>query len=193
MLRCDNPMSRLFASYVRNGFETATALGADAAALFAAHAVELLALALGERPSGEPLPAQALREALFVRAGRLIALRFAEPGLTPERIARALGVSVRMLQRIFAERGTTVMGRVWEERVSRAAKLLATPEASHRSITEIAFACGFNDSAHFARAFTSRMAVAPSRWRRGFEENGETLGSARSDRYNANRKAISFA
>jgi AraC-like DNA-binding protein len=165
VLRRDNPVSPLFASYVRNGFETATELSAAAAALFAAHAVELLALALGENPSQEPLPAQALREALFVRANRLIALRFAEPALAPERIARALGVSMRMLQRIFAERGATVMGRVWEERVSRAAKLLAMPEASHRTVTEIAFACGFNDSAHFTRAFASRMAVAPSRWR----------------------------
>ncbi len=159
-----DPMPRLFASFMRNGFETAAALSADAAATFAAHSVELLALALGERPS-EPLPAQALREALFARAGRLIDLRFAEPGLTPDRIAGSLGVSTRLLQKLFAERGATVMERVWEKRVSQAASLLAMPQASHRSITEIAFACGFNDSAHFTRAFAARVAVTPSQWR----------------------------
>jgi AraC family transcriptional activator of tynA and feaB len=165
LLRRDDPMSRLFASFVRNGFESTAALSADAAATFAAHSVELLALALGERPS-EPLPAQALREALFVRAVRLIALRFAEPALTPDRIAGSLGVSTRLLQKVFAERGATVTERVWERRVSQAARLLAMPEASHRSITEIAFACGFNDSAHFTRAFAARIGVTPSQWRR---------------------------
>jgi AraC-like DNA-binding protein len=126
--------------------------------MFAAHSVDLLALVLGERAS-EPLPAQALREALFARAVRLIALRFADPGLTPDRIAGSLGVSTRLLQKLFAERGATVMERIWEKRVSQAASLLAMPQASHRSITEIAFACGFNDSAHFTRAFAARVAV----------------------------------
>ena len=48
----------------------------------------------------------------------------------------------------------------------QAAELLAMPEASHRSITEIAFACGFNDSAHFSRAFAARFDTTPSQWRR---------------------------
>jgi AraC family transcriptional activator of tynA and feaB len=159
-----NPMSRLFAGYVRNGFETAAELSPDGAEMFAAHSVDLLALVLGERAS-EPLPAQALREALFARAVRLIALRFADPGLTPDRIAGSLGVSTRLLQKLFAERGATVIERIWEKRVSQAASLLAMPQASHRSITEIAFACGFNDSAHFTRAFAARVAVTPSQWR----------------------------
>jgi AraC-like DNA-binding protein len=84
----------------------------------------------------------------------MTALRFAEPGLAPNQIAKALGVSTRLLQRIFAEHGETLMGRVWEARVSRSGGLLASPEAAHRTITEIALTCGFNDSAHL---------VSPSR------------------------------
>jgi AraC-like DNA-binding protein len=168
----DLPMVRLFSSYAREGFENAARMSADAAQMFESHCVELLALALDERLAGSPLPAQALREALFVRAGRLIALRFAEPDLTPDRIARALGVSTRLLQRIFAERDATVMARVWEERVRQAAALLGEPEAAHRSITEIAYACGFNDSAHFTRAFAARMALTPSQWRQHAGEHG---------------------
>src|SRR4051794_4548636 len=36
---------------------------------------------------------------------------------------------------------------------ARAARLLSAPEAADRSITDIAFACGFNDSSHFGRVF----------------------------------------
>jgi AraC family transcriptional regulator, positive regulator of tynA and feaB len=177
LLRRDDPTSRLFASFVRNGFESTAALSAEAATVFTTHSVELLALALGERPS-DPPPAQALREALFVRAVRLIALRFAEPDLTPDRIAGSLGVSTRLMQKIFAERGATVMERVWEARVGQAARLLAMPEALHRSITEIAFACGFNDSAHFTRAFAARMAATPSQWRQQARGEKERLSGA---------------
>lgn|SRR5882757_7265287 len=48
------------------------------------------------------------------------ALRFDDPNLDSGEIAHGLGVSLRLLQKVFAERGETVMGRLWEERVSRA-------------------------------------------------------------------------
>jgi len=55
-------------------------------------------------------------------------------------MAYRLGVSTRALQKIFAERGETLMARLWGERVNRAARLLSAPEAADRSITDIAFA-----------------------------------------------------
>ena len=50
--------------------------------------------------------------------------------------------------------------------MSRAAKLLADPRAAHRSVTEIAFACGFSDGTHFDRVFATRMGMTPMQWRR---------------------------
>ena len=58
------------------------------------------------------------------------------------------------------------MARLWEERVNCAARLLSAPAAADRSITDIAFACGFNDSSHFGRVFAARKGMAPSRWRK---------------------------
>jgi transcriptional regulator GlxA family with amidase domain len=62
------------------------------------------------------------------------------------------------------------MSRIWEERVNRAARLLAAPEAADRSVTDIAFACGFKDSSHFGRVFAARMGTAPARWRKRLRE-----------------------
>jgi AraC family transcriptional regulator, positive regulator of tynA and feaB len=67
------------------------------------------------------------------------------------------------------------MTRIWDERVSRAAKLLSAPEAADRSITDIAFACGFNDSSHFGRAFAARMGMAPSQWRKRAREQSTNV------------------
>jgi AraC-like DNA-binding protein len=165
--RQDNIPARLLAGHLHNGFALAEGLTGDAASLFIAHTVDLLAAALGgtTKRNGHEISA-ATREALFVRACRMIQVNCGDHCLAPEQIALELGISKRLLHRLFAARNETVMRRVLAERVGRAAKLLSAPEGRHRSITEIAFACGFNDSAHFSRAFAERMHMTASEWRR---------------------------
>ena len=166
LIRHDEPLARLLTSYFVNGFETAEELTADARALFVQHSVELLAQALAESRAHAPLRSVALREALFVRACRLIRLQYGDPDLSPKTLAQSLGISTRLLQRIFAEHDKTVMAHVWEERVNCSAKLLADPQAAHRSVTEIAFACGFSDLTHFGRLFAARLGMTATQWRR---------------------------
>jgi AraC-like DNA-binding protein len=166
VLRHGRPIARILSNYLINGFEVADSITLDAAALFEEHAVELLVQALRESWAEQPEPSQAWREGLFVRACRLIKLRYGDPDLAPEPLARELGVSARLLHRIFAERGETVMKRVFAERIGRAAKLLCAADAAHRSVTDVAFACGFSDSSHFGRVFAAQMAMTPSEWRR---------------------------
>jgi AraC-like DNA-binding protein len=167
----DSEAIRLLTGYTSLLFSGGAPTGSRSCRLVVNHVHDLIALALGAtRDAVETAKTRGLRAArgadLYARAGRLITLRFDEPDLASGEIAHGLGVSLRLLQRIFAERGETVMGRLWEERVNRAAQLLWAPEAADRSITDIAFACGFNDSSHFGRVFAERMGMAPSRWRK---------------------------
>jgi len=128
--------------------------------------VTLLAQLLDEAHRDHPTPSAAWRSAIFLGACQLIALKFGDPELTPDELARELGVSSRTLARVFAANHETVMRRVFDERLRQAARLLTAPEAAHRSVTDIAFACGFNDVSHFGRMFAARMHMTPSRWRR---------------------------
>ena len=89
-----------------------------------------------------------------------------DPNLTPGRIAQDMNVSTRTLAGVFAARNETIMRRLFEERARQAAKFLTAPEAAHRSVTEIALACGFNDVSHFGRVFAAKMHMTPSEWRR---------------------------
>jgi AraC family transcriptional regulator, positive regulator of tynA and feaB len=162
----DNPLTRLFASYLAAGFQTAEQLSPDAATMFAQHLIDLLAEAFTGADGDQPVPSKAWRAAMFARACRLISLKFGDPDLKPDQIAEELGISTRTLQRIFAEHDETVMQHLLQERVGRAAKLLSFPRARHRTITEIAFACGFNDPSHFGRVFAERMGATPSQWRK---------------------------
>jgi AraC family transcriptional regulator, positive regulator of tynA and feaB len=166
VVRREAPFARILSGYVLTALETAEQMTDDAASLFAMHSVELMLGALGQIRPGSPASTDAVHEALFTRACRIIDFKCSDSTLAPASIASELGISVRLLHRLFAERGKTAMKTIFAERVSRAAKLLADPNAAHRSITEIAFACGFNDSTHFGRAFAARMHMPPSEWRK---------------------------
>jgi AraC-like DNA-binding protein len=167
----DAEAMRLLTGYIDLVFRDGAPISAESCRLAVGHIHDLIALAIGAtRDAAEIAKARGLRAArqadLYARARRLIALRSDETDLAPGEIARRLRVSLRLLQKLFAARGETIMASLWDERVNRAARLLAAPEAADRSITDIAFACGFNDSAHFGRVFAAHKGTAPSRWRK---------------------------
>jgi hypothetical protein len=84
VLRSNRPVTRLLTGYLLNGLQIADGITPEAATLFESHAVELLAQSLRESWSEQPQPSESWREALFVRACRLIKLRHADPHLSPE-------------------------------------------------------------------------------------------------------------
>jgi transcriptional regulator GlxA family with amidase domain len=112
---------------------------------------------------------------VLLGAGQAIALEFGDPDLTPGRIAHDMNVSSRTLARVFAAKHETIMRRVFDERVRRAAAFLTAPASAHRSVTDIALACGFNDVSHFGRVFTAKMQMTPSEWRRRSRAQSATL------------------
>jgi AraC family transcriptional regulator, positive regulator of tynA and feaB len=158
-------LARLLTRYVATAFDMADSVPPAAGAMMAEHVVDLLAQALRDTPPGDVPLSQARRAAVFMRACHTIVLRFADPALATEEIADDAGVSARFLQLIFAENGTSVSRRIFDERIRQAAKLLSDPQAIHRTVTDVAFACGFNDSSHFGRVF-SAMSMTPSQWRK---------------------------
>lgn len=64
-------------------------------------------------------------------------------------------------------------------RLRRAAQLIR--EAPARSVTEIAFACGFGSSQHFSTAYRAEFGVAPGRERRGGPAPAAPAGAAARD------------
>ena len=85
--------------------------------------------------------------------------------LTPERVAKANGISMRYLHRLFQQSGTTVCKWIWERRLKATREDLLNPSMSKMRISEIAFRRGFNDPAHFSRSFRERFGISPSKLR----------------------------
>jgi AraC-like DNA-binding protein len=87
-----------------------------------------------------------------------------DSGLRTAMIARALSLSPRTVQEVFAAMATTPTAFILSKRLSAAAEILERG-GDFGSITDLAFNLGFNDSAYFARRFKMRYGVSPTRYR----------------------------
>jgi AraC-like DNA-binding protein len=81
---------------------------------------------------------------------------------SPGKIALALGMSGRSLQRRLKEQGTSYVQVLRDTRRELAIGHLREQQCS---VTEIAFLLGFEDASAFARAFRSWTGVSPSEFR----------------------------
>jgi AraC-like DNA-binding protein len=90
-----------------------------------------------------------------------------DPGFRSSAMAEALGVSVRYLQLVFAEVGTTPSRFLLSRRLEAAAARLRRSDKPC-SVTEVALECGFNDLSYFSRVFRRRFGVTASAYRSRF-------------------------
>ena len=80
------------------------------------------------------------------------------PETKSREIARAINVSLRQLDRLFAERGTSTAKQITVVRVGHARRLMTE---SSLSISEIAYRCGFGSADTMTRQFKSLFGATP--------------------------------
>jgi len=88
-----------------------------------------------------------------------------EPDLSPESIAREHGLSVRHLHRLFETFGMSIGRWIRRSRLDRCAADLVDHTRAAESVTRIAHTWGFEDSAHFSRAFKAEFGQSPRSFR----------------------------
>jgi len=100
-----------------------------------------------------------MRNRHLLRAIQIMTDNIETPFSTAE-IAARLGITSRQLERIFGRYLNCSPKKYYVDmRLQRACHLLVQTE---RSITEIAFACGFSGSTHFARVFRTQFGITPA-------------------------------
>jgi AraC-like DNA-binding protein len=113
-----------------------------------------------EPEAGAPV-SRTMRATLRERAKIYIGRHIRDVDLSVEKIAAALNCSKRYLHLVFNAGEETVSEYVWRQRLEGCRAELSNP-AFRLTLTEIAYAWGFNSSAHFSRAFKERYGVPPS-------------------------------
>lgn len=124
----------------------------------------------------------ATQAAILHRLCRTIERKLDDPDLTPARVAEAEGISERYLQKLFEGSGSSFTHYLRERRLQRTSTELSNPAESHHSISEIAYRNGFNDSAHFSRAFRHRFGLSPREFRQQEIERATATSTAASQR-----------
>jgi acetamidase/formamidase/AraC-like DNA-binding protein len=136
----------------------------------------LLALSRQARPSAAEVIGIGAQPALLHRIYEAIERKLGDPELTPARVAQLEGISERYLQKLFESTGDNFTHYLRERRLRRCWTDLASPAEAHRSVSDIAFGCGFSDAAHFSRSFRDRFGLSPRAFRQREIERLSGLG-----------------
>ena len=110
---------------------------------------------------GEALQAGSPHAALRDRVLLEIARQSGDSQLDPARLARDAGVSLRHLQTVFSEAGTSVAGEIRRERARIARSTLQDARFDELSIEEVATQSGFGSSVSMRRALDEIYRLSP--------------------------------
>ncbi len=142
------------------------ALAPPDARTLASATVDLVAAALAAPLHAEKaLSPEARRRSLRLRIDAFIDSHLGEPALTPTTVAAAHHISLRLLQRLFAEDDTSPAASIRRRRLERCRLDLADPDQHRRPIHVIAARWGFADHAHFSRLFRTVYGLPPKDYR----------------------------
>ncbi len=123
-----------------------------------------------------------MRAALLERVCQTIEMRLSDPELNYQQVASEHGISPRYLQKLFESIDDSFGHYVKVRRLERCRLDLTSPLHAQKSISDILFQWGFNDSASFSRAFREQYGMSPREYRKsrpGTEEPAELAAMQR--------------
>jgi AraC-like DNA-binding protein len=125
--------------------------------------LDLVALSLGARREvAEVANMRGLRAVRIQAILAEIRRGYLDPHFSPLRVATKLGLSSHYVQNLLSETGSSFTERVLELRLQQARSMLSG--GGRRRISDIAYACGFNEVSYFNRCFRRRFGAPPSQF-----------------------------
>lgn len=162
-IQAENGALQLLVQYVNTLHASGPLDDPTLAQAVAAHVIDLAALAIGAKAD---VAHEAERRG--VAAARLQAIKtdirknIGDHELSATMVALRHGVSPRYVHKLFERDGTGFSEFVMGRRLDCALQMLKHPNFATRTISAIAFDCGFNDISYFNRAFRRAYNATPS-------------------------------
>lgn len=125
-------------------------------------AINLLGAALQPLADNQPRDQSHLEMYHKSRIKKFIASNMHNPDIDVQTIAEAVGLSRRYIHQLFSNEPQHLMQWVLVQRLEHCRRELGSDHTRHRTISEIAFSWGFNDLAHFSKAFRKHFGIPPN-------------------------------
>jgi AraC-like DNA-binding protein len=165
-VRGDRGAGHLMIGMIRTLAADIDALAPESAAAVADSVSQILVAGLAALPAAKRAPVSQLTAYHREQVKALIRAHLADPELSVTQIAQALRLSPSTLHRAWAGEPCSLSDYIWSQRLDAARRALCDPACAARTVSEIAFSLGFNDAAHFSRAFRARFGCSPRDVRR---------------------------
>lgn len=155
----------LMMTMIQTLWDDIDALEPASAAAVANGVLNILVAGLQTLPASKSPGLSSLTTYHLARIKRLIDERLGDPALSAAAIAGELGLSISHLHRLFKSEALPPTQYIWNRRLEACSRDLLDPRRAGQSVSEIAFARGFSDAAHFSRSFRERFGCSPREWR----------------------------
>lgn len=136
-------------------------LAPESAAAVAESVTQILVAGLTALPAARREPVSQLAAYHREQIKAVVRKRLSDPALTVRGIAAELRTSTSTLHRAWVGEPCAIADWIWAQRLDAARRDLCDPCLTSRTVSEIAFSWGFNDAAHFSRAFRARFGCSP--------------------------------
>lgn len=174
LIASDTGAGRLLSGLLRSVADTINDLNNDRLRPVELSLAEFLLTALLEGAPARSLGGSAgARAMLLERVFQSIEMHLSDPALNLQSIAAEHGISTRYLQKLFETVGESFGHYVKQRRLERCRMDLISPLHAQKSISDILFQWGFNDSASFSRSFRERYGTSPRDYRKAPPAAGE--------------------
>ena len=179
----DTGTARVFAGMLRSLAETISDITTDQARPVELAFPEFLVTSLLDNAPAKALGGAAgMRAALLERIFQTIEIRLSDPDLNYQQVAAEHGISPRYLQKLFESINDSFGHYVKVRRLERCRLDLRSPLHVQKSISDILFEWGFNDSASFSRAFREQYGISPREYRKAQPQEQEAVELLRRGR-----------
>jgi AraC-like DNA-binding protein len=153
---------RLLPQYL-GALEEAAESTVEARELAVSHVYDIVALALGANRDTAELAARRGLRAVRLRAIKDdILANLGDESLSISAVAVRQGITPRYVSMLFDGIGTSFSNFVLGQRLARARRMLTAARYRGRTISAIAYSCGFGDLSYFNKAFRRAFGATPS-------------------------------
>lgn len=161
-ISADSGAAAVFANMLQSLFGQIDQLDATSMEAIEDSAINLLVATLRPHADSQPPGISNLEHYHKQRIKKYIESQLHNPDLDVQTIADGVGLSRRYIHRLFRNESLHLMQWVMALRLERCRQTLSLPQHPFHTIYEIAYAWGFNDPAHFSKAFRKHFGFCPS-------------------------------